>query len=271
MTVYSLLRNFDDPAIPSLAAAYPRFLLSGRFLSATGPMWFAVALLIFCIVYAAVRSLRGSASAALPPLPNDRHVIGLILVMGTCSFLVRIVQPIGATVLNMQLCYFSQYILLFTVGILAYRGNWLVHIPRAFGRRWRRLTLTAGMVAWFALIATSGALQGKTKDLLGGFHWQSAAFCFWEAFFCMGMCLGLTVLFRDLYNSQGRFSQWMSRNSFTAYFFHPPLLIAVTLMLKQWPAPLLVKFVVASLIAVPVTFIVSGVLRPNIPGLRRWL
>ena len=217
--------------------------------------------------------MRGSKTILrqLPPLPVDRHVIGLILVMGTCSFLVRIVQPIGATILNMQLCYFSQYVLCllsasWPIGAI----GWYAYHER-FGRRWMTLALTVGGIVWVALVATSGAVQGNTKDLLGGFHWQSAAFSFWEACFCLGMCLGLVVLFRDLYNSQGRFAQWMSRNSFSAYFLHPPLLIAVTLMLKQWPAPVLLKFVVASLIAVPVTFIISGVLRPNLPGLRRWL
>ena len=31
--------------------------------------------------------------------------------------MVRIVQPMGTNILNMQLCYFSQYILLFGVGL----------------------------------------------------------------------------------------------------------------------------------------------------------
>jgi glucan biosynthesis protein C len=274
--VYWLLRNFDDPSIPPLTSAYGRFLSSGKVFSATGPMWFAVALLFFCIVYALLRSVAPAKPAieerpARLPLPGHGSVIALILVMGLCTFLVRISQPIGVSVLNMQLCYFSQYVLLFTVGVFAYRGNWLLRIPASFGRFWMTLALSAGVAGWIALILSSGALQGHSQNLLGGLHWQSAAFSFWEAFFCLGLCLGLTVLFRERFNSQGKFSQWMSRNSFAAYFFHPPLLIAVTLGLKHLAAPPTLKFLLASLLAVPITFLVSAFLRPRIPVLRRVL
>jgi len=268
-TVYWLLRTFDDSGIPSLREAYGRFLLSGKVLSATGPMWFAVALLIFCIIYAGLRLL--GRPVALSALPGHGSVIGLIVAMGACTFLVRIAQPIGVNILNMQLCYFSQYMLLFVVGIFAYRGNWLRRISRGFGMIWLRLALTAGVAGWFVLILTSGALEGNSKSLLGGFHWQSAAFSFWESFFCLGVCLGLTVLFRERFKFQGKFSQWMSRNSFAAYLFHTPLLVAVTLALKHVAAPLGVKFVFACLLAVPITFVVSAFIRPRIPVLRRVL
>jgi hypothetical protein len=272
-TVYWLLRTFDDPGIPSLREAYGRFLLSGKVLSATGPMWFAVALLIFCVVHAALRMLgrANPSDKQHTTIPGHGSVIGLIIVMGTCTFLTRIVQPIGVNILNMQLCFFSQYILLFVVGIFAYRGNWLMRISHRFGMIWFTLALTAGVAGWFVLILTSGALQGDSKSLLGGLHWQSAAFSFWESFFCLGMCLGLTVLFRERFNFQGKFSQWMSRNSFAAYLFHTPLLVAVTLALKNLSEPLGVKFLLASLLAVPITFVVSAFLRPRIPVLRRVL
>jgi hypothetical protein len=152
-------------------------------------------------------------------------VIGLILLMGTCSFLVRITQPIGASVLNMQFCYFSQYMLLFSAGILAYRGNWLLRIPRSFGIFWLKLALVIGIPLWPAVLLTSGVLHGDSQKLLGGFHRQSAAFCFWAAFFCVGVCLGFIVVFRDWFNHQGTFSKWMSENSFGAYLFPTPLLV----------------------------------------------
>ena len=41
--VYWLLRDFYEPSRPSLLSAYPNFLLRGRVLSASGPMWFALA------------------------------------------------------------------------------------------------------------------------------------------------------------------------------------------------------------------------------------
>jgi glucan biosynthesis protein C len=270
VTVYWLLRNFEDPSIPPLSRAYLPFIASGRVLRESGPMWFAVALLIFCVVYAIARA-AGMKPSAARPIPSHVSVVILIVVIAACSFVVRIYQPIGTSILNMQLCYFTQYVCLFMVGILAYRGNWLRELKHPFGILWMKLACRAGVAGWFVLLLTSGALKGDTASLLGGTHWQSAAFCLWESFFCLGICLGLIVIFRDRFNRQSEFARWMSQNSFSAYLFHTPILICVTLVLRGMPAPVMVKFLVACVMAVPITFAVSGLLRERIPGLRRLL
>jgi glucan biosynthesis protein C len=203
-------------------------------------------------------------------LPTNFQVAGLVLLMGLCTFLVRIVQPMGTSILNMQLGYFSQYILLFCVGIVAWRRNWLERIPYAFGMRWLILALTAGSLVWFALIAAIVA-KNATAGINGGFTWQSAAICFWEAFFCLGICLGLTVLFRDRYNYQGRVAKWMSDNCFSVYLFHAPLLIAVTLLIHRYAAPKPIKFLCATILAAAITWTASSLIFRRIPLLKRVL
>lgn len=258
--VYGLLR-FAEPWRPSFGAAYVPFLTSGRVLSASGPMWFAIALLVFCVVYAAA-----PFNQRVDWMPGHAAVAGLMLAMAVGSFLVRIVQPIGTSVFNMQLGYFTPYVLLFAVGVLAYRGDWLRRLDAKFARVWLRLAGTVGVAMWFVLLATSGALKDGTEKLLGGAHWQSAAMCLWEAFFCVGMCLGLILIFRERFNTQSRFAEWMSRNSFSAYLFHMPVLIAVILLLRGVAAGPLVKFAVACLVATPLAFAVGGAVRKALGG-----
>ena len=274
-TVYWLLRNFDDPSIPPLSQAYLPFLTSGRVLSASGPMWFALALLLFCIGYASFRLVADRWAKRSPAgpeaLPGTSEIAGFILLLGLCTFVVRITQPIGSSILNMQLCYFSQYVLMFAIGIRAYRRNWLLRIPYRFGLSWLKSALWFGVPAWFALLAASGALAGSAASLLGGWHWQSAAFSLWEAFFCVGVCLGFTVLFRDRWNYQGRLTAFLSSNSFAAYVFHTPILVAITLGLKDWAAPIGAKFALACLLAVPATFLACGLAIRRLPGLRQML
>jgi fucose 4-O-acetylase-like acetyltransferase len=272
LTIYWLLRRFAELHGPSLSQAYLPYVISGRFLGGSGPMWFAVALLIFSVFYAIVRMLgrgmpRNDAQAALPRNP---HVLGFALIMGLCTFLVRAIQPIGTSILNMQLCFFSQYILLFWVGIRARRKNWLLRLPYSFGLRWLALSLSIGVVAWIALLASLLVSHSEDK-LAGGFTWQSAAFSFWESFFCAGVCLGLIVIFRDKFNRQTRALQWLSDNSFAVYLFHTPLLIAITLALRGVEAPKLVKFGVATVLGVVVTYAASGLVFRRIPLLRRVL
>ena len=203
-------------------------------------------------------------------LPTHGQVIGLVLIMGLCTFLVRIVQPMGTNILNMQLCFFSQYILLFIAGILARRRNWLLGIPHAFGLRWLALALSVGTLSW-ALIVLALLKTHAENQLGGGVTWPSAVFSFWESFFCVGVCLGLLVLFRDKLNHQGKTARWLSDNCFSVYLFHPPLLIAVTLSMRQLEAPKLVKFLCATLLAVAVTYAASSLVFRRIPYLKRIL
>ena len=271
-TVYWLLGHFADHSRPPLSRAFLPYLTSGRFLSVSGPMWFTLALLIFSAVYGIVRVLspKRVASSSVDVLPSDRHVVGLALLIGLCTFLVRIVQPIGTNFFNMQFCFFSQYIVLFIIGIYAWRQNWLLRIPYEFGMRWFKLMLLLGALVWIGLIVA--VVKTHTEALVsGGFTWQSAVLCLWESFVCLGTCLGLLVMFRERFNSRTRATQWLSDNCFAVYLFHTPLLIAVTLVLRSLPAPKPIKFLCATVLGAIVTYLASNFVFRRIPVLKRVL
>ncbi|MBZ5594102.1 MAG: acyltransferase family protein [Acidobacteriia bacterium] len=236
----------------------------------TGPMWFCVALLIFCAAYAAVRVIASPSAGREEWLPGNRHVVLFIMAIATATFLVRTVQPIGTAIWNMQLCFFSQYVLLFIAGLHACRHGWLLLIPHRFGMRWLGLSLGGGAVAWFALLITAVRMHWETKSFDGGSHWQSAVLCAWESFFCVGVCLGLIVVFREGFNAQGRSARFLSGNAFAVYVFHPPVVIAAALALRGFHAPPVAKFAVVSAIAAVVTFGVAPALR-SVPVLKRVL
>ncbi len=276
LTVYWLLRDLYQHSRPSLWQAYPAFITSGRVLSASGPMWFALALLLFCVIYALWRLIASKPADASvnarAPLPSHRHVIALAICLAVTGFLVKVVEPVGATVLNMQLGNFPQYIALFAVGTAAYRNNWLLRIPYRFGLYWMGLALTAGLALWVLVILSSGVMKGEPPTrMFGGWHWQSALYCIWESLVCLGMSLGVLVLFRDKLRVPPLLAGFMTRNAFAAYMFHTPLLVAVTLALRPLPAPHLVKFALAGLVTVPITFLSSEFVFRRIPLLKEIL
>jgi len=203
-------------------------------------------------------------------MPEKRHIVLFILVMATATFQVRIVQPIGTAIWNMQLCFFSQYVLLFIAGLHAARHGWLQRIPHGFGMRWLRLALGGGAAAWFALLTLATRMGWQTKAFDGGLHWQSAVLCTWESFFCVGVCLGLIVLFREGFNAQGRLARFLSDNAFAVYVFHPPVVIALALALRGFQAPAVAKFAIVSAVATGGSFAVAAALR-KVPVLNRVL
>ncbi|WP_455382931.1 acyltransferase family protein, partial [Salinispira pacifica] len=243
--------------------------------------WFAVALLIFSAVYAGGRYAlsriapprkgKGSAAGRRSDFTNAAAVAA-ILVIGVVTFLVRTVQPIGTSVLNMQLCFFTQYIVLFAAGVWAGRRNVIERVSTRFGMHWLKLSLAAGIPAWFLIGGLGGAVSGSmesfTAAMAGGWHWQAAAMAMWESFFCVSFSIGLLVLYRDRVNTRGRLSAFLSANAFGVYVFHTPVLVTISLLLRAVALPALPKTAVVMTLAVVVSFLFAAAVR-RVPGLRK--
>jgi hypothetical protein len=215
-------------------AWYASLLVSGEFLSESGPLWFALALLAFSILYGLARrvadGLRCRAVAtSLAPRALHRAAVILVLVISVGSFVVRLVQPIGTSWLNMQLCFFPQYVVLFAAGLWAGRTGFLKTLPEAAGRVWLRLALALGVPGWFLLMGFGGAMSGRETLFVGGWHWQAAAFATWEAFFCVSTSLGLITLFRARADARSPLSGLLADTCFGVYVFHTPVLVAVSM------------------------------------------
>jgi glucans biosynthesis protein C len=251
----------------NLPHAYIKYLFTFDFIRSSGPLWFALALLIFSILYAIVRIIGkiNPDSASKTNLIRNKHIFAAALIISVFTFLTRLKFPIGTNILNMQLCFFPQYIVLFILGIVFHRRNLLQTIPYHIGMKWFKYILIIGPVFWFLIMYSSRASIENFKPFLGYFTWQSAAYSFWESFFCIGICMGLLVLFRDKFNYQGRKAKFLSDNAFGVYVFHTPVLVFISMLFKDIIIYPFLKYLLVAAIAIPLSFLVSYFLR-KIPG-----
>ena len=130
------------------------------------------------------------------------------------------------------------------------------------------MALFAAIPLWFIMMMAGGVMEEGLANFFGGLHWQAAAYAFWDSLFCVGMVLGLIALFRRRFNRQTQVSRFAAGNTFGVYVFHTPLLVLITMLLKDWPAHPLLKFAVALILALPVCFLASGAIR-RVPLMRR--
>jgi peptidoglycan/LPS O-acetylase OafA/YrhL len=175
----------------------------------------------------------------------------------------------GKGFLYFQPAFFAQYILLFALGIVACRNNWFVRLPRRLGYGLLIGAAILSPIAWFALLVFGGGLQQGIGNYVGGWRWQSAGYALWESFFCMAICAGFLVLYREHFNSRGRLSKLVSDNSFGIYFIHPPVVIAVSQMFGWLPLPPLAKWLVVAPVALLATLAVVHLVLRRTPLLRR--
>ncbi|GAA0532075.1 fucose 4-O-acetylase-like acetyltransferase [Rhizomicrobium palustre] len=253
------------------ATAYGLYLDKGQWINGTGPMWFAVALLFFSFVYALLRLVlpkpTTSSSSAAPSLTA---ILCLGLGMGAVTFLVRQFAPLGTAWHNMQLAYFTQYVVLFALGILARRRGWVEALPPRWGMPVFLTALIGAPLSAIGLVLLSISTHAPQNAFDGGLTWQAAALAFWEQVFCVLFCTGLLILFRDRVNARTNWSRGFSDNGFAVYVIHPPILVGITLAMRPLAWPALAMFAMAWIMALIASFAVAAGLRA-VPGVKRIL
>jgi peptidoglycan/LPS O-acetylase OafA/YrhL len=273
LSIYCIFLFDKQAPWDSFGQLYGRYLHKGWWLGGTGPLWFCEALLIFCIVYALFRVLARKTNLIRSgnKLPSKKAIWGFIALIAGCSFLVRIPWPNGTSFYNLQFCYFSQYVFFFSAGILAYRGGWLNRIPSELGRYWGRIGLIGGIIIWIAGIALGGALKGHLAPYQGGWHWQSLLECFRDQLAGAGISIFLLSWFHRRCHRQGKFARFFSANAFAVYVFHTPVLITLSKIMIGLHWPLLLKFVLLTLLSILVTYVLSAIILRRIPLLKNIL
>jgi surface polysaccharide O-acyltransferase-like enzyme len=244
------------------------YLPGGRFegIIGAGPLWFVEALLIFTVVYVAWRQFFRPNVPVLPVktdsrFPSSKVIVLFAVLMAVVTFVIRLWHPVGWSFspLNLQFPFFVQYIALFVVGLIAYRRNWLASLSDSTGKRW--LTVAIGLIVMFIPLALVGGAMESDEPFKGGPYWQAMAYALWESFVCVGMCIGLTYLFRRYWNRQGRLAKFLSPNAYTAYIIHAPIITFTALALRNVDVYPLLKYGLAVLIALPLCFALSNLIR----------
>ncbi len=250
--------------------SYIKYIVTFHFITESGPLWFAFALLIFTIIYAAFRKFSSPKAVTkekdLPSLPK---VFALILLISICAFLIRIIQPIGTNIINMQLCYFAQYIILFIVGIKCKRNNWLKKLNYATGKPWLILAPSLGFVLFLIIMISGGALNDNIDAFYGGITWQSAAYALWESFVSVSMSIGLIAWFKEKHNKQSKLIKTMSDNAFSVYVFHAPIIVVLSLLFAPVSLIPIIKFIILTLIGIPICFLSVNFTIQKVPFLRK--
>jgi len=242
----------------SLLKQYAFYVISLEWLGSTGPLWFVQVLLFFCIVYAMVKKL--SPGGVKLQNITKANVIIIVLLTGAIAFLIRLIFPVGTSFMNLQFSYFSSYIVMFILGIIAGENNLMENIANFKNIFWLKLSLIIGIPMWAFVMIFGGVLSGEMK-INGGFYWQSFAYSFWESFTAIAFSLGLISFFRDKVNIENKFTALMRENAFGIYVFHAPILTAVSLGLRHWMLNPVPKFFIVMLLAFVICLLFSALIR----------
>ena len=236
-----------------------------------GPLWFAQALLIFSLAYCLFRRFFGTPLTSIErnpkPVPSYLWWFISAAAVGAAALAIRQLVPVGVNVFGLQLGYFASYIFLFAVGIAVWRYDWL----RQLNWKSARLAVFTFVIAWPLMpigIAIARSMSGPAKaNFAGGLTWPAILYAFWEPFVAWGLIALWLVVFKSKMNQPSAFWGWLNRRAYAVYILHPPVLVALSLLLHSWSAPALVKFAVTGTLTCVATWLVADPF-VRLPGVR---
>ena len=234
LTVWGIMKSPPITSLPQLLEHYSRYLTSGYFIGATGPLWFAFALLIFSFAFAALRDPKlGQQNPC--PAPRAIHLILFCFVLVGTTFAIRFIFPLGTDVINFQLGFFPQYIFGFWLGALSARHSWLQSLAESSLAKRAGIAAVIGGPILLATVIGLGGPPGKDSyPYAGGLHWQAFGLAGWEQMTGPALGLGVIYLFRQRFNFENGISNWLSKHSFGVYVLHTPILVALSYAFQPW-------------------------------------
>jgi len=234
-----------------------------------GVMWFAAALLVFTLAYVVVRSLINIEFNKPLPAPGVLVILMCAIGTGVISFLIRIIFPVGWVLkpLGFQLGHFTQYIVLFIAGLLAYRNQWFDGLSEKTGRR-------MALSAWLCLLffPVFFIIRVKTNMSIawysGGLHWQSLLYAVWEQWIGFSILTALLSRGKRNWNITSTLLGKLGRSAFAVYIFHPLVIVALSLAVRNWAVDPAIKLLVIAPAAVLGSFLLGGLI-VRIPGVKK--
>ena len=229
--------------------------------SASGPLWFVLVLLVFSALYALFRLIFKKEIFLKSPKINTGNILLLTLIITIPAFLIRTVMPMGSAWMNLQFPYFTGYIVMFIIGIIAKRVELFDKITLRAGIKWLIVFLIVGYGFFGILIVLGGLLNGDLAVISGGFRWQAFAYALWESFGCVTISIGLIGIFRNCFNRQNRFQKILSDNCFGVYVFHSPILVSISVSLKWLALNPFLKFILVGVLAITASYVFTSLIR----------
>ncbi|WP_378533920.1 acyltransferase family protein [Nocardiopsis sediminis] len=241
-------------------------------------LWFLQHLLCYVLLYAAWRWIadrfrpagrdaRRAAPRSTPQAVGTGAIVAFTAVIALATFALRVFYPVDQWVPMLEFIQtepadMAQYGFFFLAGVLAYRRGWLEAIPARAGYAW----LAVALVLSGAHFAAGGRLDALYA--MGGFNAGNLLWSTVETTICVGLSVGLLVVFREWADRPNRLLTALAPLTFTVYVLHVPLVVGLQYAMAAVPVGAPAKFAVVSVAATVASFAAGWLVRKT-PYLRR--
>jgi peptidoglycan/LPS O-acetylase OafA/YrhL len=263
-----ILFGYESYATSGTEFGYMRYMLTvymGQQQLEFAHLWFITHLLFYALVYAVWRAVvpRTASDKGLRP-PGHISIFLYALALAVTGALVRQVYPQNTWVdflwiIPVEPAHLPQYLSLFVLGIAAGRGGWFTKINNKTAYVW----FSIGLAAFLWNVFDLGFPQFVLRFLNGRAIWGIL-----EAFICIGMILGLLVIFRNNVSTPSTLVKRLAGSVYGVYVLHVFAVFGFQAIFLGIDLHALIKFPIVLACSLVVTFVAVDLLR-KIPGVAK--
>ncbi len=213
-----------------------------------GHLWFVASLLIYSFIYLLLVNMDIKSNEQFPQ--KGWYPLIYLTFLIPINVFVRQYYPIDKWVtwgIPIEVAHLPQYFSLFLLGIFFNKNKWLESIKT-----------TTGLVYLGVAFAVFG-FKSFIYTLLPKLWGESLI----ESFLCVGLCLGIIVIFKKYFNKMNAVTKILSDNSYGIYLFHLLIVIGLQLIFKDFSINTNFKFVFVSILGIVISCALSHFLRKN--------
>ncbi len=229
-----------------------------------GPFWFILHLLVYSLIYALYRFIKGKIMAGKAPRevrqksPAVWSIILFVVMVTGITAVIRIRYPIDEWVgilgfIQAEPAHLASYAFMFIAGLLARRYGWLTNLKKSVGY----VFLGIGAIMGILLFVLYGVNGGYPQEL-------RSAWVLYDTPMGIALCIGFIVLAREKLNTETKLWSYLSGNAFTVYILQQPVLVLLQAALLPVPLNGLFKFLITGTAA----FVICNLLATLIRKLR---
>ncbi len=230
-------------------------------------LWFILALLIFAGFYVLYRKIQPIYTpCSEKPFPKDRMILASILVIAAITFVVRIVSPVDVVyIFNFKFGYFTSYVFMFWIGILASQRKWFDKLESTQAKRWIGIAVCLVIALPILLVLMVDISAPNLTPFMGGLTLESLLLSIWDSFALLSITIGTLYVFKTWLNRSNRILMNMGGSAYTAYIIHAIIVVGFQILLLPVVLPAFLKAIIVAIVSIPLIFGLSALIR-KIPG-----
>lgn len=215
--------------------------------------WFLVVLFLFLAAYMLINKLilEKIKIKLISIKLNPATLIVTALIMAVISFIVRKYYPVNEWktilgIIGIEPAHIPQYIIMFILGIVAYKNQWLNNLNKKIGIS----SICIGIV--FIVLFCIKNYLGETFDDLIINDWA-----FFESFICVFLSMGILYIFKQFFNKETNLSKMLYSSYFGAYLIHNDFVVLFQVLISEVNINVYCKYTLVSICSIILSFLVS--------------